>query len=324
MNPTTALLSGAILLVGAAAPAAGNDSMAAFGLGGLTLTRSDAIRMDSEDLYVSENRIRVDYVFTNTSGRDIETLVAFPLPDVENGYETPAYDFAGELDFQTTVDGRPMRLDLVQSASFKGVDVTGRLAGLGLPLMPVGDFDTRVNALPAAERDRLVADGLIEGGGSDGTQELWTAFWTVRTSVTRRQVFPAGRSIAVSHSYKPFVGGSVGGRLDASARREPEFAEARRKYCIDADFLKGLDRRIGGGTAGGGAYSETWISYVLTSGANWQGPIGTFRMTVDKGDPKALVSFCAQGVRKIDATRFEVTYRNFVPRGDVDVLIVKF
>lgn len=79
------------------------------------------------------------------------------------------------------------------------------------------------------------AEGLIEDDGSVGTEKSWTANWTTTTTVTRRQVFPAGRSIAVSHSYKPFVGGSVGGRLDPQYRKEAEFAEARRQYCIDDD-----------------------------------------------------------------------------------------
>ena len=31
---------------------------------------------------------------------------------------------------------------------------------------------------------------------------------------------------------------------------------------------------------------KEYLSYVITSGANWAGPIGTFRLIVDKGDPK--------------------------------------
>ena len=39
------------------------------------------------------------------------------------------------------------------------------------------------------------------------------------------------------------------------------------------------------------------IEYVLTTGGNWAlGNIGEFNLTIDKGDPKNLVSFCGEGV----------------------------
>jgi hypothetical protein len=52
-----------------AASARANDSTAETALGGLTFTKSDAISMDSEDLYISRDRVRVKYRFTNTAGR---------------------------------------------------------------------------------------------------------------------------------------------------------------------------------------------------------------------------------------------------------------
>jgi len=61
---------------------------------------------------------------------------------------------------------------------------------------------------------------------------------------------------------------------------------------------------------------------VLTTGANWAGPIGDFRLTVDKGEPDSLVSFCADGVKKIGPTTFEVRHANFTPIRDLNVLIL--
>ena len=144
--------------------------------------------------------------------------------------------------------------------------------------------------------------------------------------MTRRQVFPAGRSVRVEHTYVPYTGGSVGGYLDPQYRNQDDFAAYRRRYCVDSAFLAGLDRRMRQGrtSAGGLRYSEVWLSYVLSSGANWAGPIGEFRLVVDKGKRDSLVSFCGEGVRKLDQTRFEMTKRNFVPKGDLDVLLVDF
>ena len=59
------------------------------------------------------------------------------------------------------------------------------------------------------------------------------------------------------------------------------------------------------------------------TGANWAGPIGDYRLTVDKGRPDALVSFCETGVKKIGPTTFEVRRQNFMPTRDIDIMIVR-
>ncbi len=46
-------------------------------------------------------------------------------------------------------------------------------------------------------------------------------------------------------------------------------------------------------------------------------------MVVDKVAPNKLVSFCAEGVKKIGPTRFEVRKTNFVPQRDLSILILK-
>lgn len=304
-----------------------NDSEAEIGVGGLTLTRNDVIRLDAEDLTVSRDRISVSYRFTNTSAEDVETLVAFPLPDQTFGVEVPVVDFAEKLAFRTTVDGQPVPLDVLVRAKFGGRDITARLETLGLPRIPVPDLlDRAVNAMPADTRKALISEGLIVDDGNDGTRNLWAAKWTISTAMTRRQVFPTGRTIRVEHSYVPYVGGSVGGYLDRTRRDQEDFALKRKHWCIDDAFLNGLDRRMAEGrkSAPGFRYSEIWLTYVLTSGANWAGPIRDFRLVVDKGDPNSLVSFCGDGVERLDSTRFEMRRRDFVPKSDLNVLIVDF
>jgi len=60
-----------------------NDSVAAFGVGGLVFEKTDSVRMKSEVLRISVDKIDVSYVFQNTSKKDIVTEVAFPLPDLD-------------------------------------------------------------------------------------------------------------------------------------------------------------------------------------------------------------------------------------------------
>jgi hypothetical protein len=189
--------------------------------------------------------------------------------------------------------------------------------------MPVVEpFEAAIKAVSPADIAALAKDGLIENIG-DEKQPDWQAKWTIKTTVTRRQLFPAGRAIRVEHSYVPMAGGSVGGGLNREYRREADFADKRRTYCIDDDFLRAFDGRMAR-AKNNYAYGETWLSYVLKTGANWAGPIRDFRLVVDKGTADNLVSFCAKGVKKIGPTTFEVRHTDFVPTQDLNILIVEF
>lgn len=325
-SPKTGAAVGALFalaLSGAAADA--NDSMAEIGVGGLTLVKSDAVVMQSEDLYISEDKVTVDYVFLNTSPRDVEALVAFPLPDVSYEPEIRIPDFLAELGFRTSVDGKPLKLDVVQQAILGGKDVTARVVAAGFPVLADWQkFEAAIEKKTPAERAALQAEGLLRNDG-DAAAPYWLAGWVTKTTVTRTQTFPAGRPVRVSHSYKPLAGGSVGSILKPELRASPdlrkEIADYRAKFCVDDGFVKAFDAARA--RSKDALQPDVWIGYVLTSGANWKGPIGHFRMVVDKGDPKNLVSFCGTGVKKIAPTRFEVVYSNFTPKADVDVLIVR-
>jgi hypothetical protein len=308
-----------------------NDSQAELALGGLTFTRSDSIAIDREDLFISRDRVRVKYRFTNTSDSPIDTLVAFPLPDIP-AYTDETYDrlnFWGnprsELKFKTTIDGMPLALTLVEQAIFQDQDVSSRLTRLQIPLNRFADgFWAAINRLPKIDRDRLAADGLM----IDRMDGDWQGLWTLKTTVTRHQTFPAHKTVTVEHDYVPVTGGSASGWLHPEYRTNPDFAaglkETRRKYCIDDDWLLSFDKKFKSNKNKGGNndYGETWIGYVLKTGANWKGPIGDFHLVVDKGKPDSMVSFCSDGVKKISSTQFEVHRTNFVPTSDLDILIV--
>jgi hypothetical protein len=89
------------------------------------------------------------------------------------------------------------------------------------------------------------------------------------------------------------------------AAKDPSYREYVARYRIDRDFLASVNAAKSHSDV---LPTEQRISYILTTGANWAGPIQEFRLVVDKGAPNALVSFCAQGVRKIGPTQFETFY----------------
>src|ERR1051325_2161605 len=73
----------------AAVTARADDSSASLGAGGIAFTKMADVRMASEDLRLSPDAVRIRYTFVNDGKADVDTLVAFPLPDID------AYEFWG-------------------------------------------------------------------------------------------------------------------------------------------------------------------------------------------------------------------------------------
>jgi hypothetical protein len=147
--------------------------------------------------------------------------------------------------------------------------------------------------------------------------------WTIRDTWYWQQVFPAGRDLVVDHRYRPGAGSSAGTPLAFHDYRNSADGRAEAAlYCADSEFLASLDRRSRA-VGEGAEFGDYRVDYILTTGANWRSPIGDFRLVVDKGDPRNLVSFCETGVRRISPTQFEVRHRNWRPARDLHVLIVQ-
>jgi len=91
-----------------------NDSTALLEAGGIVLTTSKNIVMESEDLRISRDRVRVAYVFRNTGTEDVRTRVAFPVPEWDEDDESDVMlDRASDnpMRFALTVDGEPKRFE---------------------------------------------------------------------------------------------------------------------------------------------------------------------------------------------------------------------
>lgn len=330
-----ALVAGAALyLTMMAAPARANDSTAHLAAGGLVLSRSDAIEMRSEDLFVSMDEIDVRYRFYNRTDNDVTTLVAFPLPDITapsdmNNFSVPVANAdTNFLDFHTTVDGRPVSMQVEQRAFALGVDRTDLLKRLGLPIAPhnpaAGELIVK---LPAASQRELRELGMIqyeEYGTGGPMKRVGLPLWSARTTYYWKQTFPAHRETVIEHRYKPSVGGSAQTAVGMEYESEQMRAEYRERYCIDPSFLRAvraMHRRYPS-EGGGNIIGEYRLGYILKTGANWAGTIRRFHLTVDKGAAANLVSFCMDGVRKVSPTEFEVTKTDFWPTHNLDVLIL--
>ncbi|MFN4155661.1 MAG: DUF4424 family protein [Paracoccaceae bacterium] len=340
------LLAAALVLCSAPV-ARSNDGFGGLSATGLTFGTTDAIAMEEEDLFLSREQVRVDYVFRNLTDRDVTGEVIFPLPPIalsyvmNSEYNLPDNPSQPDLvNFRAVVEGVevPVRIDRIavleplweegrpasQRYDTPGQDVTALLAGHGMPLVP--DADAVQDALMRSDAPTLqamVADGLLETfrHGPELTGEDVMPLWSVILRYHWTQTFPAGQQLRVSHSYDNRPPGGI------FVWQDPPKAEwlagLGQKYCIDAVTSRGLAKQLAASEADGMVTGVGWhLSYVLRTANSWAGPIGRFRLVVDKGDAGNILSLCAEGVKKTGPTTFKVEKRDFTPQADLEILIV--
>lgn len=317
---TIAIIAATLAL--AATPALADDSTAALTNSGLVFTKNAAVEMKSENLYISDKAVRVTYGFLNTSPKDVSVTVAFPVPDLtmdgpDDTVNIPDYNAPNFLDFHITVDGKPVSALIEQQAIKNGVNQTAYLKSLGIPLSPFYDATPIALAkLPIAQQNTLIQQGLamLLSEPSDPARQL-IGTWTLKTTFYWSQTFPAGKPVTIVHTYAPSVASSAVLVVNSPADLKP--------YCADNDFMASLRKLTPPGEGEVPAGNPEYIHFVLTTGANWAKPIGDFQMTIDKGVPAALVSFCGTGVKKTGPTTFQVHYTNYTPTSDVAVLLLE-
>jgi hypothetical protein len=322
----------AILMALAAAPASANDTTAELATGGLIFVRSEQIAMESEDLYISPSEVRVKYQFRNRGEDDIESVVAFPMPNIKADPYTitsvPEASSDNFLGFTVEVDGRRIAPRLDQRAFAAEVDVTELLAANGVPLWPYHDSTREaIDKLAPEVLEDWHARGILypeEFDDGSGWKKVWSPFWELKSTYWWRMTFPAGKPIEVKHSDTPSVGGTVDVTFleDGKAKGE-RYDQYKAKYCVEGGFVRAVEAAVAKSRGVNPPYTESWISYVLTTGGNWATTIEKFRLTIDKGSPRNLVSFCGSGVKKTGATTFEIVAENFYPQRDLDILILQ-
>ena len=326
----------ALFLTGAAAAAflfasqvAADDSSAALGMGGVVFTQSPDIRMTDEDLKISPKSVSIRFVFANESGKDIDTVVAFPLPDINTAefsnspIGTVTNDPVNFVGFSVREDGHPIAVSVEQRAYLNGRDVTQAIKSAGLPVNIIsGDGYKLLLALPPAKRKVLTAADLAEY--DDNNNAL--PHWIVRTRFYWHQHFPTGKSVVLDEHYQPVTGQFFFGGGDFAQGGGGD--DAWKAYCIDdvtrAALRKRVAAKLKADPQAGGYLNGYETDYVLSTGNNWKGPIGRFHLTLDKLKPDSVLSLCWDGkLKKTGATSFEDTRENFAPKSDIKLLVVE-
>ncbi len=287
-----------------AAPCLANDTSASLNAGGLVFEKSAAIRMKSEVLSISPDAIEVDYVFANPGDQDVTTVVAFPLPELnlaEMAHSPVSIPSPGKqnfVNFKTWVNGKEIALQSdVHAVLEDGRDIAGELQKLGVNL-----FTERQQYTPELQDKLLKLGALVDGGYGD----IFPA-WKAKTSYYWTQTFPAGRELRIEHRYSP-------GPYESLVR------EAEAEWCTDdgykAAFAK-LPKREAGYLPGKA------VRYVLTTGANWAGPIGDFTLKLCRGRAAFLSTCPVEGLAlKRKGSTFVARAKDFTPKADLNILFV--
>lgn len=336
----------ALSLLTAAVPAFANDGFGGLTATGLTFGQTDKVAMESEDLFIGLDRITVDYVFRNIATSDVTGEVIFPLPPVSLGqlwnmdFNLP--DDPGQMDllnFTITVDGQSVTPGIDRVAVMTtdwwdmqpgaaqydtpGTDVTATLDRLGIPVtLDLDQVDAALRGLTPEQRKELTDAGLADFTMDGGVVGDILPNWSIMIRYHWTQTFPAGASLKVSHGYdnRP-PGGLFGWNHPPTEDYEQELV---RQYCIDDGTSKALVKRLQITDPNGETYAmgtAYYIAYVLRTANSWAGPIGRFRLTLDKGAPDNVISLCADGLEKTGPTTFVMEKTTYSPEADLHVLI---
>jgi hypothetical protein len=316
------LVAGVMLV---ASPALANDTQAVEGAGGLRLAKNAALRMESEDLRLGRDEVRVAYVFRNLSPHDQTITVAFPLPALDMGdlSETPhSFHFNGRdgdvVDFHLEVDGRPAapKLD-VHAINAAGRDITAALRAAGVPMVGArsdDEIERALGRLTAAQVKTLAAVDAVDADEWMPPNDVHHPKWRVRASYYWTQRFPAGGVVRIGHRYRPVLGAVPVRDLDL-AKLPSELGglgtwpDEKKGWCLTRADLRPYARS--------GAVLA-WLEYVLKTGANWAGPIGQFRLTI-AAPPGGIASACPIPGLTLTRSRAGLAADaiNFTPTSDI-------
>lgn len=278
-------------------PACANDTAIGDDNGSITFKHQPAISMDSEALLISEERVTVDYVFTNTSSADVTATIAFPMPPVYFGDS----DHTEIENFKVWADEQLIRTDSKWVVKWGDEDVSEQVRRLGWSVDDI--FALLQNEKLPKGKKRLPKDWFDRDRPLLDVSKYY--IW--------QQTFPAGKSLSIRHSYTPSL--TTGVPQDASTL----FDLYGKDTCPDKSLIAGIQKRDGEG-----GWEYNYLSYILTTANHWQGAIKDFKLTIRKRKPSDVFTLCFDGIlKKTDPLTFEFRQADFRPKQDLKILFFR-
>lgn len=267
-------------------PAKANDGAFTLGAGGLEPISEADIRIDSEKLFVSQGLVRVEYEFMNAGNKDKTITVAFPLPEIKHEYTEEYGDVAEQLRSKKPEDVFEFSLMVDGKSKSYNIEKTTLCNGAVIP--------------EGTPKDKTACSYLVR------------YHW--------QQKFPAGKTVRIVHTYTPILGGFFLGTDSLNVNHaDPDMAKTAKdltsRYCLDSADRAEIYKHV----AAHSIYVNE-LEYILVTAKTWSGPIRDFELTVEKQDPGKRVILCADNIKKISPTRFQVKHKNFVPDKNLFVI----
>lgn len=323
-----------IILVMAAGPAMAQESSTELPLGGLSLVVQgdpSGIVVQSVQMQVTPDRVTIRYAVQNAGPAPADAKLVLVLPkldfsDPDVQWAIPGIEPTNFVDAAVKVDGRALRLAASQAADLNGRNVTADLRRAKISLVPVGTFQNEVQALQPKALESLAASGIIQQAGTtpDGAP-LYFPTWTVETILSAPVKIPADKPVSLELSYRASVGVSRDTVLRKALRDRASLAgpldSLKRIYCIDGVTLAGIDKLSAAGEANGAQIEERRIR-ILLQPLVANRPTNLLKLSVDKGRPDRITSFCSQGVKKTGPTTFQSEARDVTEALDFRILLV--
>lgn len=313
MKPHTLPVVACLALLCPTAAVHANGAWSEFAAGGVVFKQDKDISILREDLEVGLDQIRVRYVFSSFAGEPLQRTIGFPMAKVplddspdnfgDRSRAPDGADARNYMAFEVSVNGKPVATTLHEFAWSGETNVTARLGELGVSVFApdVAAFE-KLAQLPDATVETLVREKLA---AKEGT---WVVpQWQYQSVYEWTQNFEPGHT-TVEVSYKPLFGSDYG--------PEPYFESGSKSadYCYDNATRQML--------AGLSSFPEPFtVGYILTTAANWNGPIGRFNLRIN--DEGGFARFCVPEGLKAVGDGASWVAEEFVPRSDLAIVFFK-
>lgn len=323
-SPVILLVLSCTILFGGQSRA--DDGYSELGAGGLVFSKSDAISMDKEVLEISPSRVSVSYEFRNNTDKDVDALVAFPLPPIKCGW----FDRNQYPDgFDTTVDGGIIHMQIdakafvrsdketsdAQQGRFKpGEDVTALLTNKAAPVdcrlaVPTGKHFNEMTE----NYKKISALGLAS---ADINNNPYRIYYQTELKYFWKQRFPKNSVVHISHSYRPAYGMSV---IELPTDYYPAYLK---NILLYRQFFADHPQLAAYKDADANREDRLYliVSFILKSANSWDGPIKDFQLVL-KGTPAFFVA-SLDGNMSMDGDKIVIEKRQFTPTEDLQVFYV--
>lgn len=283
--------------------------------GGVVFEKQDGIKMKTEALYIRPGQIEVNYLFENTTGKDITTQVFFPLPQMPAVEIFPQGALAHDYEFKLWVNNKPVKYEKNWTILSGETDITALVPVLFYTeeeIISEAELDRRVEMLQPKERQPFIDKNILKYGWildpARGEVQAWemTDAWQKQLSYSWQQTFPAGKTVSVRHTYVPTamttnVGTPFSKCIDKNSKKYQDFVfipKNERTYS-----WQHLD-------------AQDYVEYILTTANNWQGPIENFNLLVES--PLKSVG-CFDGEAFYGGPYVAVNRQKYTPEWDISV-----